>query len=291
MAYSSLVPFDGEHGSDFATPAQSESPLESVGPSVQYHDVPTLTTLPQEVREMIWELAMSDLPTRFYFSASIHLNKTTFFPKTLPQFAFVSHAMQTEVIPVWLRRTRFAFDENNPNYDAMYHDFLDYIGAVPRGFESVRMVMFNNVDHIYNSPNCSWCPTGVTNCLPALASIVFITTGLCFTESSASGIKRKRNAWARDLKNTERLRELWQLEDLVSHSNVKSLKFGIKVHAWMEADVEEAKDERFVGNFKDLLMQHYEQQNKAIDVRVTIKHERVREKMVWVECVPKRKGN
>lgn len=129
-----LIPRFGHRWNKITTTARRS------GQPPRYDRFHKFLSLPPEVRDLIYEFAMHDLPTRCHIVPWEPLSDLVVYPQTLPSICFTSKRMHKEGLHAWLRRTRLVVI-NASDISPYLNHFLIKIG----GHQHVRMLSLHDV--------------------------------------------------------------------------------------------------------------------------------------------------
>jgi hypothetical protein len=113
-----------------------------------------LTTLPLEVRDMIYTFTMEDFPTVLLIDDKnfpTDLYSYTLYPRTLPPVCFVNKQVWTEASLAYVRRTRFTFG-GCTDAECSFARFLRARYNKGAGLEAIRMLGHSPAQHIHHGP-------------------------------------------------------------------------------------------------------------------------------------------
>jgi hypothetical protein len=111
--------------------------------------------LPRELRDIIYTLAMEDLPTRFTIRERKKLSKMVLYPHVLPSICFTTPAVREEVILAYIRRTRFVLESaDHWRHETPQKMLVDFLAQFPdnSGYKAIRMLSFHDYVISYASP-------------------------------------------------------------------------------------------------------------------------------------------
>ncbi|KAF2648416.1 hypothetical protein K491DRAFT_737514 [Lophiostoma macrostomum CBS 122681] len=109
---------------------------------VDTHQSPTLGlfNLPLEIREVVYALAISDMPQQILWKNK-HPSWLTRYPAMFPSFCFASRQMSTEILPVLLREYEHVLLDRPCDFQI----FLKQLLLNERGFQSIWKLTLRNL--------------------------------------------------------------------------------------------------------------------------------------------------
>ncbi|KAF1943851.1 hypothetical protein EJ02DRAFT_483852 [Clathrospora elynae] len=98
--------------------------------------------LPRELRDKIYNFAMTTLPTRLIITQHSKISDSVLYPQALPSIFFTSKQLQRESLPIFLSRTRIVFSQ--PCVKQLFA-FCSFVSQFPNAFAAIRMLSFHDV--------------------------------------------------------------------------------------------------------------------------------------------------
>ncbi|KAF2004164.1 hypothetical protein P154DRAFT_531843 [Amniculicola lignicola CBS 123094] len=132
---------------------------------------PSLLRLPPELRNIIYDYCMTDLP-HFVLRPTMQLSQLVLYPKTLPPICFTAKHIRSETILAYLRRTRFIITETNTDLVGGIYGFLSQFPQ-DEAFNAIRQLSFSRAIRSYSFEGSGWPQKLVAKC-PGLTSLVLV---------------------------------------------------------------------------------------------------------------------
>ncbi|KAF2107737.1 hypothetical protein BDV96DRAFT_653521 [Lophiotrema nucula] len=244
---------------------------------IEYSDCfPKFLELAREVRDIIYEHAMAEHPTRFKVPRVHDFSTLTFYPKMLPGLCFVSKQLMDEGTLTYVRRTRFLIEDGGFNSHKQFMDWLSHFPA-NTGYDAIRQLgYFGSVTEYCTAHPDDWAagwnihrtPCGLISKCTGLRSLVF--------EFSSSSLVRYTDG--RDqLKSYEEVKSEMNFDRLFEMNNLRHLKLYCRAGAHHTTRLSNywglgLSHQEIFASLIIILKDGFESRNRLVEVEV-----------VWVE--------